>query len=96
MKENGEPAKRDAKSQRQRMWRFCLKTGLSFAIVGFIVVNAVDLKDHSLIEIYFSLRGLITLAIWLIIGIFMIGPVLWYVNKKSIKKIRDIQEYNEE
>lgn len=95
MKDYRKPAEEDVKSSSRRMWRFCLKTGLSFAIVGFIVVSAVDLKDHSLVEIYFSLRGLITLAIWLVIGIFMIGPVLWYVNKKSIDKIRDLEEFGD-
>ncbi len=74
------------------MWKFCRTTGLIFGLFGFVFVNLVQLVDKSFLEIYFSLSGIISLVLWLSAGFFIVGPLLWFINRASTRKIKDLQD----
>ena len=67
--------------------RFCLLIGLSWGIVTSFVIKLFDLLEYSFSEIYFNNKFLVSTLIFLIIGIFIMGPVFWFLNEQKYKSL---------
>jgi hypothetical protein len=70
-------------------WKYQIKSGLPFGLLLPIVLGLLDWYGTSFSEAFFTLKFLISLLVFLLGGIFVIGYYNWKEVQKNI-------EYNEE
>jgi hypothetical protein len=70
-------------------WKCQIKSGLPFGLLLPIVLGLLDWYGTSFSEAFFTLKFLISLLVFLLGGIFVIGYYNWKEVQKNI-------EYNEE
>ena len=70
-------------------WKYQIKSGLPFGLLLPIVLGLLDWYGTSFSEDFFTLKFLISLLVFLLGGIFVIGYYNWKEVQKNI-------EYNEE
>ena len=72
--------------------RYSIEQGLILGLIAFIIGNLFNLDEKTFAELYFSLKGLISFGILVIIGIAIYGTLMWWVNERTIKKINEFEE----
>ena len=72
--------------------KYSLEQGLIFGIITFIAGTIFNLDEKSFTEIYFSLRGLLTLGISIIVGFTFYWTIMWKLNERTIKKNGELKE----
>ena len=70
-------------------WKYQIKSGLPFGLLLPIVLGLLDWYGTSFSEAFLTLKFLISLLVFLLGGIFVIGYYNWKEVQKNI-------EYNEE
>jgi len=70
-------------------WKYQIKSGLPFGLLLPIVLGLLDWYGTSFSEAFFTLKFLISLLVFLLGGIFVVGYYNWKEVQKNI-------EYNEE
>jgi cytochrome c biogenesis factor len=70
-------------------WKCQIKSGLPFGLLLPIVLGLFDWYGTSFSEAFFTIKFLISLLVFLLGGIFVIGYYNWKEVQKNI-------EYNEE
>ena len=70
-------------------WKYQIKSGLPFGLLLPIVLGLLDWYGTSFSEAFFTLKFLISLLVFLLGGIFVVGYFNWKEVQKNI-------EYNEE
>ena len=66
--------------------RYCITHGLAFGIILFVITGLFQLTGQSFTDVFFSLKTIYTLLIWLAGGIAGYGPVSWWVNEYLYRK----------
>jgi cytochrome c biogenesis factor len=66
-------------------WKYQIKSGLPFGLLLPIGLGLVDCYGTSFSEAFFTLKFLITLLIFLFLGIFVIGFNNWKERRKTIE-----------
>ena len=64
-------------------WKYQLKTGLPFGLMMPIALTSMDWYYTSFAEAFFSVKFLIKLIIFLVVGVFLIGYSNWRAKKKE-------------
>jgi hypothetical protein len=74
--------------QKGRLYHHTLY-GTIWAVLLFICVTLVELQEKSFAEAYLSKEALIKLLVWLVAGVVLYGPLIWWTNNKRYKKMKE-------
>lgn len=66
--------------------------GTIWAVILFIFVSLFDLTEKSFAEAFFSKEALLKLAVWLVAGIALYGPLIWRVNQARYKRLKNREQ----
>ena len=80
------------KVQRKGRLRYSLEQGLIFGGLCFLVGNLFNLDEKSFVELYLSLRGLLTFAALFIAGFAIYWTLMWKMNERTIQHLKSPDE----
>ncbi|WP_396156141.1 hypothetical protein [Flavobacterium sp.] len=66
-------------------WKYQIKSGVPFGILLPIVLGLLDWYGTSFSEAFFTLKFLISLLVFLFLGIFVIGYYNWREKRKTLE-----------
>jgi cytochrome c biogenesis factor len=66
-------------------WKCQIKSGLPFGLLLPIFLGLLDWYGTSFSEAFFTLKFLITLLVFLFLGIFVIGYYNWREKRKNAR-----------
>ncbi len=86
LNENEEFVRQWYKIRKKGFWRYALKTGGFWGLFMAVVMNLLDLSEHSFEDVFLSKSFLIDLIFWIVSGIFLFAGALWTVNNYIYKR----------
>lgn len=79
-------------AQKKGKIHFIVLTGGSWAVVVPVFIGLLDLFQDSFSEVFLSKKFLIKFVVFIVIGLFVMGPIFWRSNNKRYKKLLIKQE----
>ena len=80
------------KVQEKGPIRLILQYGIPFGLLNYLILGLFSLDTISFSEAFLSWAGLKTLLFSLLAGILVIGPIMWWVNGRTIRKIDQLMD----
>lgn len=74
--------------QKGRLYHHTLY-GTIWAVFLFIFVTLFDLSEKSFAEAFLSKEALLKLLVWLVAGVVIYGPLIWWANNSRYKKMKE-------
>ena len=69
---------------------YCLFQGIRFGVMLYIVLGLVNFPNDTFSHAYLSVNAVLRICFGFILGTILAGPLFWWINERSVKKMEQL------